>query len=119
MWGCTLHAFYRQPLPRNIHRVTDLTQKYFWGINLVIGYRYATEKYSQTIVLVIVLAAMVNGHRRSYVELEVPKREKPSMPFAWVPQKSLFLGDKPVIQGMTQARAKHDLRECGAGQVAV
>ena len=41
MWG---YILYRQPLPRNIHRVTDLTEKYFWGINLVIGFRSATEK---------------------------------------------------------------------------
>ena len=51
--------FYRQPLPRNIHRVTDLTENISWGINLVIGYRSATEKYSLTIILVIILAAMV------------------------------------------------------------
>ena len=51
--------FYRQPLPRNIHRVTDLTEKKIWGINSVIGYRTATEKYSQTIILVIILAATV------------------------------------------------------------
>ena len=52
--------FYRQPLPRNIHRVTGLTEKYSWGVNLVIGYRSATEKYSQTIILVIILAATVS-----------------------------------------------------------
>ena len=58
MWGCI--RFDRQPLPRNIHRVADLTEKRFWGINLVIGYRSTTEKYSQTIMLVIILAARVS-----------------------------------------------------------
>ena len=51
--------FYRQPLPRNIHRVTDLTEKYFCGINLVIGYRSATDKYSYAIILVVILVATV------------------------------------------------------------
>ena len=65
MWGCTLHAFYkRQPLPRNIHRVTDLTEKYFWGINLVISYRSATGKDSQTIILAIILAATVISRKQ-------------------------------------------------------
>ena len=43
--------------------------------------------------------------------------QKPSMPLAQVPQKACFF-DKPVIQGMTQVRANHDLRQCGAGQVS-
>ena len=73
MWGCTLYAFKnRQPLPRNI-RVTDLTEKYFWGINLVIGYRSATEKYSQ-IILVIILAATVVAEW-TWIPIEAPLHE--------------------------------------------
>ena len=58
-WGCTLHTF----LP------TTTTEKYLqsyrpyrekiWGIDLVIGYRAATEKCSQTIILVMIWAATV------------------------------------------------------------
>ena len=56
MWGHMQHAL-PAPVPRNFHRILDLTEQNIWGINLVNSCRSTTEKNSQTINLVIASAA--------------------------------------------------------------
>ena len=57
--GLEMQGHYRQPLPRNILMVTDLTDKHFWGFNVAMGDRSTTQKHSQTVNLVSRLAATV------------------------------------------------------------